>query len=220
VRGSSVSAALGVNAHGEIAGGSENGMIDPVLGLTEVRGVLWTDSGIKDLGTFGGNLSQATAINNLGQIVGFSLNRIPDPLSMFDKLFGGPSEGTQTRAFLWENEHMEDLGTLGGPDALGVFVNEGGQVAGFSYTSSTPNPNTGIPTTDPFLWKHGRMIDLGGLGGTLGFPNDLNNRGQVVGQSYLAGDQIADPFLWDGEKLIDLFARSIGVQSAHCRKDQ
>ncbi|HKV80233.1 MAG TPA: hypothetical protein VJP02_18940 [Candidatus Sulfotelmatobacter sp.] len=136
--------ALGVNANGEIAGGSENGVIDPVLGVTEVRAVLWKDGRIKDLGTFGGNLSQATAINNRGQIVGFSLNKIPDPLSMFDTLFGLPSDGTQTRAFLWENEHMEDLGTLGGPDAFGVFVNERGQVAGFSYTNSTPNPNTGV----------------------------------------------------------------------------
>jgi probable HAF family extracellular repeat protein len=202
--------ALGVNAHGEIAGGSENGVIDPVLGVTEVRAVLWKDGGIKDLGTFGGNLSQATAINSRRQIVGFALNKIPDSFSMFDKIFEGPSEGTQTRAFLWEHEHMEDLGTLGGPDALGVFVNERGQVAGFSYTNSTPNPTTGIPTTDPFLWKNGRMIDIGSLGGTFGFPNDLNNRGQVVGQSNLAGDQFGDPFLWDSEKLTDLFTSSIG----------
>ena len=46
------------------------------------------------------------------------------------------------------------------------------------------------------------MIDLGSLGGTFGLPNALNNRGQVVGQSNLPGDQPGnfDPFLWDGEK--------------------
>jgi probable HAF family extracellular repeat protein len=56
------------------------------------------------------------------------------------------------------------------------------------------------------------MIDLGTLGGTFGVPSALNNRGQVVGQSNLPGDQPGnfDPFLWDGEKLIDLFTTSIG----------
>ena len=54
------------------------------------------------------------------------------------------------------------------------------------------------------------MIDLGTLGGTLGFPSALNNRGQVIGTSNLAGDTIADPFLWDRGKLIDLFTDTIG----------
>ena len=37
------------------------------------------------------------------------------------------------------------------------------------------------------------MIDLGTLGGTLGYPTALNNRGQVVGQSNLAGDLTSTP---------------------------
>ena len=48
------------------------------------------------------------------------------------------------------------------------------------------------------------MIDLGTLGGTIGTPNAMNNRGQVVGLSNLAGDLVHHPFLWDGEKMTDL----------------
>lgn len=56
------------------------------------------------------------------------------------------------------------------------------------------------------------MIDLGSLGGTCTTANALNNRGQIVGDSNLAGDLTSHPFLWDGEKMIDLgtFGGSFG----------
>jgi probable HAF family extracellular repeat protein len=41
------------------------------------------------------------------------------------------------------------------------------------------------------------MIDIGTLGGTCGITNALNNRSQVVGQSYLAGNLTAHAYLWD-----------------------
>jgi probable HAF family extracellular repeat protein len=77
-------------------------------------------------------------------------------------------------------------------------------VAGESYTNATPNPATGQPTHDPFLWQDGHMQDLGTLGGTLALVYWLNNRGEVVGQSNLRGDQTFHPFLWDGQSLRDL----------------
>jgi probable HAF family extracellular repeat protein len=46
-------------------------------------------------------------------------------------------------------------------------------------------------------WENGKMIDLGTLGGTWGGVYGLNNLGQLVGYSNLAGDQTAAPFLWD-----------------------
>jgi probable HAF family extracellular repeat protein len=205
------SVATSINANGLIVGQSENGVIDPTLGFGEVRAVLWSNGVIHDLGTLGGNASFATTINNLNQVTGFALNRIPDAFSIYDSQIGGSSNGTQTRAFLWQNGVMHDLGTLGGPDSWGDFVNDSGQVAGFSYTDSTPNPvtslQTGLPTTHPFLWEKDRgMTDLGSLGGTLagseigvkstGLEGALNNQGQVVGGSTLAGDLVFHPFFW------------------------
>jgi len=187
----------GISANGLIAGLSQNGLIDPLLGVPESQAVLWNDGEIIDLGTLGGNESFANNVNNRGHVVGPAANAILDPYSMF-------GWGTQTRAFLWKNGVMQDLGTLGGPDAAAFLVNSRGQVAGQAYTNSTPNPVTGVPTTDPFLWERGVMRDLGTLGGTLSFTNGLNDRGQVVGQSNLLGDLVFHPFLWDRGALTDL----------------
>lgn len=192
-----------INDYNEIAGQSLNGLIDPLLGTPAAVAVLWKSNGqIVDLGTFGGNESLAAMINSQGQVVGAAANTISDP-------FPGPLGfwGTQSRAFLWEKGVMSDLGDLGGPDAFAFSVNERSQIAGVSYTSSTPSPietqcGKDIPPQNPFLWENGRMIDLGTLGGICGFPffGVVNNQGQVVGQSDLAGDAAFHPFVWDPER--------------------
>jgi|HubBroStandDraft_2_1064218.scaffolds.fasta_scaffold25564_1 probable HAF family extracellular repeat protein len=192
-----------INANGMVTGISENGSIDPTTGLPEYDAVVWKNGQIINLGTFGGNWSYANALNNEGQVAGFALNTTPDSFNLGDFCMNGPFP-TQMQAFIWQNGVMQNLGTLGGPDSCALWLNQSGQAAGHSFTNSTPNSTTGIPTLDPFLWDRRRMIDLGTLGGTLGVANWLNNRGQVVGQSNLAGDLTAHPFLWDRGSLKDL----------------
>lgn len=201
------SAATWINDTGEIVGLSQNGVIDPAIGFPEEHAVLWRDGQMIDLGTFGGNQSAAFSVNNQGQIAGLALNATPDPFSIYDLLFYGSANGTQTRAVLWEKDGtMQDLGTLGGPDAYALFVNDHGQVAGWSYTNSIVNPATGLPTFHPYVWeKEKGMKDLGTLGGTIAQAvNGMNQRGEVVGATTMAGDQTHHPFLWDGNRLIDL----------------
>ncbi len=199
--GGNSSYGFAINNSGLVAGISENGSIDPDTGYPEVNAVVWQRGSMANLGTFGGTQSSAEMMNNRGQVVGVATNAIPDPFS----LGGDPFPATtQSRAFLWERGVMRDLGTLGGPDAFGRLISQSGLVAGWSYINSIPNPTTGIPTIDPFLWKNGKMIDLGSLGGTSGFPQWVNNRGQVVGYSNLAGDQFQHAFVWENGVLTDL----------------
>jgi probable HAF family extracellular repeat protein len=198
--GGSSSWAYWINNGGLIVGVSQNGLIDPLTGFPEADGVLWNKGHIANLGTLGGNQSSANAINDQNQIVGGALNTILDPYSSGiteSFLFFTPA-ATQARATLWQNGVIHDLGTLGGNDAVAEYVNERGQIAGVSYTSAIPNPGTGIPTIDPFLWVDSKMRDLGTLGGTFGFPTWINNFGQVVGQSNLTGDETHHPFLSTG----------------------
>ena len=202
------SIALWINDRGWVIGSSAAGGVDAISPfLPALHAVLWRDGQILDLGTLGEDFSQAFALNNRGQVVGFSLNGLPDPFP----IFGNP---TQNRAFLWQNGVMQDLGTLCespgvcGLDANAFGVNESGQVAGISSTNTTPNDTTGAPTVRPFLWEKGRMIDLGTLGGTLSGVDGpaivLNNRGQVAGTSTLAGDMTYHPFFWDRGVMTDI----------------
>ena len=189
--------AVSINDSGAVIGTAENGETDPLRAYPESHPVLWKDGKVIDLGTFGGYEGLALTINKRGQVAGFTQNAIPDPFGYF-------GFGTQSRAFLWQDGALQDLGTLGGNNAYSGYINDRGQVVGASYTNTTPNPVTGFPAQAPFLWEDGRMLNLGTLGGNYGVPNDLNNRGQVVGQSNLAGDLTYHPFYWDGGVLTDL----------------
>jgi probable HAF family extracellular repeat protein len=192
--------AAAVSNNGHVVGLSEHG-IDPVTGGRALEAVSWGEDGsIIDLGSFGGNEGAAYAVNNRGEVVGVALNTIPDPYAGF---FGIPAGATQSHAFRWtKSEGLQDLGTLGGADSVAVHINDRGQISGYSFTDSIVNPVTGLPTTHPFLWENGTMTDLGTLGGSLAGPFDgesvggLNNRGDVIGTSTLAGDGTNHPFLW------------------------
>jgi probable HAF family extracellular repeat protein len=209
--GNNSSSVFEVNGAGVGVGASETSTYDPNTGWPADHAVMYVHGQVKDLGTLpGGFESQANDINDQGLVSGFASNGVPDPngySSLGPSPFGGSNFadwGTQARSFIWQNGVMTDVGTLGGPDAVSQTLNDRGQITGASYTNSTPNADTGVPTLDPFLWQNGHMRDLGSLGGDLSISNWLNNRGEVVGWSWLAGDQVFHPFLWNGSRMVDL----------------
>lgn len=122
--GGSSSAGAWINDSGVIAGISQNGLNDPLTGFPEEAAVVWQNGQIVDLGTFGGNQGSTAAINNRGQIVGGALNTIPDPYA--SALTGSfvlfAPAATQARAALWNNGALQDLGTLGGNDAIAMSI--------------------------------------------------------------------------------------------------
>jgi len=199
------SATTWIGGNGLIVGFSENGEVDPFTGVQSLHGVLWKHGRIFDLGTLkAGYESVASAINDWGEAVGYANNAIPDAKSL-------AGMGSQTRAVAWWDGEIHDLGTLGGADAVALYVNDLGQIAGQSYTASSlppPIPHCGdFPLSlHAFIWENSKMTDLETLGGTCAFTYALNNRGQIVGQANLKGDQESHPFLWEHGVMKDLGA--------------
>jgi uncharacterized membrane protein len=127
------------------------GLWDPIIGVPVTTPVLWDDNGIHDLGTLGGLWGLATSITNDGRVFGMStVDDTADPFSAIASQFVGVPFPSPTHPFLWKHSEMFDLGTLGGPDAFvaSACVNQGLAV-GSSFTSATPEPDTGMPPLHP-----------------------------------------------------------------------
>src|ERR1035441_985350 len=153
------SVAMGINATGMIAGYATYNEIE------NTHAVLWTYSGIQDLGTLpGGTQSWADAINASVQVVGAS-----------------NSATTSPNAFLWSKDRgMQNLGVLPrGYYSEAFGINNLGQVVGMS--------NTIAGNWHAFSWsKSAGIKDLGTLDtgkSTSATANAVNDSGQIVGTS-------------------------------------
>lgn len=188
---------------------------------------------ITDLGTLGGDTSQAFGINNKGHVVGLAKLDAQiyhafywDGETMTDLgTLGGPQSSAvgindadliigwchiasgDVHACLWQAGVIQDLGTFGGRSSGAFGINGSGQVVGSASIIDITDPQNPVEKPRAFLWQNGVMQNLGTLGGNQSGAYDINDIGQVVGYAMPAGDPgVIDDhaFLWQGGVMQDL----------------
>jgi probable HAF family extracellular repeat protein len=159
------SEAFGINDAGQIVG------IRRADGLNS-HAFLLDAAGPVDLGTLGGLNSSALAINNGGQVVGYSYL---------------PGNGSTTHPFLYTDGQMLDLGLI--PDAINGYasaINSAGVVVG---TMRLPGYSQ---NTRAFVYADGGLHNLNDLllpntGWLLKAASGVNDSGEIAGWGTLNG---------------------------------
>jgi len=177
---------------------------------------------VTDLGTLGGDAGQALAVNDSGQVVGWS--RLPGTNTYHAFSYsgghmtdlgtlaaGGSSQaadinnngvicgtsdvgGNDQRAFRYNNNQMEDIGTvLPWINANAEGINDAGQIVGNSGGAA-------------FLWENGQMQQLPTPGDSAGAAA-INSSGMVCGWAWLTSASVDHAFRGTLTSAIDLGVR-------------
>lgn len=211
--------ATGINALGQIAGGSWRSE-----GSSEYHAFLYSNGTLMDLSAVPGGLSHAYGIGDNGWVVGetytvngtsgyyhasFYTNGTTTDLGTFGgnsscayainnigQITGYADSHTACRPFLFSNGTMTDLGFNG----VAYGINNRGEIVGWTPSSGGSD--------HAYLYSNGTLTDLGTLGGCQGFSqaNDINDEGQIVGYSYASTGFSPRAFLYSNGTMTDLGA--------------
>jgi uncharacterized membrane protein len=167
---------------------------------TTCLGFLWQNGAMTPLSTLGGYNSAGFAINNRGEVAGNAETATTDSTCPPYDPSLGQYQVLQDKPVVWKNGQINELPTYGGdPDGFAIAINDNGQITGASGGCSTFNVINGLylSPVHALLWDHGKVTNLGSLGGNFGNQaHNINNRAQVVGVSDLAGDSVFHGFVW------------------------
>jgi probable HAF family extracellular repeat protein len=200
--------------------------------------VTWNGTTPTILGSaYGSRYGQANAINNSGQIVGWSststyqshatvwsgttqtiLGGLPGDTKSEAHAINdagvvvGYSEKSNetTRATVWDQRGATALKNLGGSlTSTATSISNSGQIAGYSRIKVN-----GEEFEHATKWADGQVVDLGTLeGGSHSYAYTINNVGQVAGYSYTANNSM-HATLWNGTTATDLGTLGGDVSSA------
>lgn len=160
---------------------------------------VWHKGAINVLPLPGGNNGQADQINDEWQIVGTGETSVPDPNCQSPQVYDlvatvwGPKKG-----------QLRTLPPYGSDTEAAAFgINDKGEVVGTSGNCALLSKSFGY--VEAILWRNGRPINLGNLGGGVfntGFG--INNKSEVTGQAEVTLYGAFHAYLWQHGVMRDL----------------
>lgn len=184
-------------SYGSVSGLNDSGQVAGTMYLSgdlTWHSFLWDAGEIKDLGTLGGAITTAVALNNAGHVVGRS-----DVTAVCEICPTGDQKQLH-HPFFWKDGAITDIGVVSGDTAGTAYsVNANDQAVGRTALCIKVNPNDSCESVSyhAFLWENGSIADLQtlvlpGSSITMNDALNINDRGEIVGfGALLSGDQHA-----------------------------
>ena len=199
-------------------------------GNSDRHAVVWSERGIRDLGTLGGaNSSVVWPVKNVaGLVAGISQTATPDPLGenwSCSAFFVSHATGFTCRGFAWQGDTMRMLPTLGGNNGFAAGANNRGEITGWAETDqfdpscegAGPGKSGQVLQFLPVVYGPGdgqvRALPLL-AGDSSGAATAINDHGQAVGISGSCDQAVgrrtaAHAVLWENGAVTDIGAGTL-----------